>query len=260
MLKKIFLLVFVTVIPVVIAQNKNQATNYQNNSCVTCHAKITEPIKLSNRYFEWHASSHKDYGVACDKCHGGDPASTDKGKAHAGIRAATETESRINYRNLPTTCASCHKGVTNFFVESKHYQKLQGSGLGPSCSTCHAHMASEVMMSPQQIATLCANCHNTIGGALRPRPEIGEKAEVVLDALNRADVAVGWASSLLRSAETKRIYIPTERIKVVAAQGTLKEAKFSWHAFDLETTQKKADEAFRVAMQAKEELEKKLPH
>ena len=260
MLKKIFVLFFAVAIPVVVAQNKNQATSYQSNSCVACHSKITQPLGLSSRYFEWHTSSHKEAGVSCEKCHGGDATNLDKAKAHVGVQPYSDLNSKINFRNLPATCSTCHKGVVDMFVESKHYKKLQGSGLGPSCTNCHSHMGSEVVKSPPQVSILCAHCHDTIGGSLRARPEIPMKAEEVIQALNRADVAVEWAASLLRSAETQRIYLPTQRFQVVAAQGALKEAKFSWHAFDLETTQKRAEDAFAAAIRAKDELKKKVIH
>ena len=121
-------------------------------------------------------------------------------------------------------------------------------------------MASEVVLSPQQTSTLCAYCHDTVNGALPPRPDIREKAEAIMQSLNRADVAVRWATSLLREAEMKRMSIGPERMQVNAAQGLLKDAKFSWHSFSLETTQKKADEAFSLAMKAKEDLGKKVNH
>lgn len=267
MLKRICFVIAIAFFSVVLAQTNspspsvpNQETNYRNNNCVTCHSQITQPVSLSNRYFEWHSSAHQAYGVACEKCHGGDPSTTDKGKAHTGIYPYVSQQSRIHFRNLPTTCSVCHQGVVQAFVESKHYQNLKTTGLGPSCATCHAHMASEVLLSPQQISNLCAHCHDTINGALPPQPAIREKAEAVMQSLNRAEVAVAWASSLWREAEMKRRNVAVERMQVTAAQGMLKDAKFSWHAFDLEVTQKKADEAFATAMKAKEELSKKVGH
>ncbi len=260
MVRKICVLLFFVIVSVAWAQTNNQAVNYQTNNCVSCHAKIAQPVSLSNSYFEWHSSAHKESGVACEKCHGGDPTTKDTAKAHVGVQSYTDPNSRVNYRNLPATCSACHQGVVNFFTASRHYQTLQSSGLGPSCTTCHGHMATRVILSPPQTAALCAHCHDTINGALPPRPALPAKAEAVMQAINRADVAVEWCVSLLREAETKRLYIPTDRIHVVAAQGLLKEAKFSWHAFDLEATQKKADEAFSAAMKAKEELEKKVVH
>lgn len=267
LLKKGCCLVTIALVSVVWAQSKQSSvpaqkldTDYRSNNCVTCHAQITQPVALSNRYFEWHASAHKDVGVSCEKCHGGDPATTDKAKAHVGIYPYADPKSQIHFRNLPVTCQSCHQGIVNTFVESKHYQTLKTTGLGPSCSNCHAHMASEVVLSPQQISTLCAYCHDTVNGALPPRPDISQKAEAILQALNRADVAVGWATSLLREAEMKRLSIAPERIQVQAAQGLLKDAKFNWHSFALEMTQKKADDAFSLAMKAKDDLGKKINH
>jgi hypothetical protein len=265
--KRIGCIVTLAAFSVVWAQNnpvpvptQQSETNYAHNQCVKCHAQITQPVALSNRYFEWHDSAHRDVGVSCEKCHGGDPAATDKAKAHVGIAPYADPNSKIHFRNLPATCQSCHPGIVNTFVESKHYQNLKTTGLGPSCSNCHAHMASEVVLSPQQTATLCAYCHDTVNGALPPRPDIRDKAEIVMQALNRADVAVGWVTSLLREAEMKRLSVGPERLQVNAAQGMLKDAKFNWHSFALEATQKKADEAFAAAMNARENLGKKINH
>lgn len=230
------------------------------NSCVTCHSQIKDPLKLSAKYFEWHSSFHRDKGVTCDKCHGGDPASADRVKAHKGILSSGNPAGKTNYRLLPTTCGSCHKGLVDSFKQSRHYAALKETSLGPSCSTCHGHMASEVVISAQQTATMCAFCHNTVNGLLRPSPGITEQAETAIESINRADVAVGWASSLLREADTKKAYIPTERMEVVAAQGTLKEAKLTWHTYDLRSTIRKADEAYQAAMKAKDDLNKKLGH
>lgn len=267
MLKRICFVLALVLFSVVAAQTNHQPTptqaqepNYRNNKCVACHTQITQPVALSNRYFEWHSSVHRDAGVSCEKCHGGDPAATDKTRAHVGILPYSNAQSKIHYRNVATTCKSCHQGITDTFLESKHYQNLKATGLGPSCSTCHAHMATEVVLSPQQTSSLCAYCHNTINGALPPRPEISEKAEAVMHALNRADVAVAWAASLLRESDMKRLNVAVERVQVTAAQGMLKDAKFTWHSFNLEMTLKKADEAFTTAMKAKEELGKKLAH
>lgn len=264
---KAFLIIIFTLLVIVFGQPRktsaylsNQSATYRGNSCIACHSQINQPLSISTRYYEWHTSTHKEKGVSCEKCHGGDPAANDKAKAHTGIRPYADEQSRIHYRNLPATCASCHRGIVNSFIESKHYQKLQSSNMGPSCSTCHGHMASQVLVSPQQTSTLCAYCHDTINGLLRPRPDIREKTEMALQSLNRAGVAVEWANSLLREAETKKLYIPIERMEAIAAQGSLKEAKFNWHTFDLEATLKKADEAFQTATKAREDLGKKLNH
>src|SRR5437870_1375194 len=129
MLKRICFVIAVLFFTLGVAQTKNQPSptptqepNYRSNNCVACHAQITEPIALSNRYFEWHSSVHKDTGVSCEKCHGGDPATTDKTKAHVGILPYANQQSTIHFRNVATTCQACHQGVVNTFLESKHYQ------------------------------------------------------------------------------------------------------------------------------------------
>ncbi|MFN7930947.1 MAG: multiheme c-type cytochrome [Blastocatellia bacterium] len=262
MLKRICFFFALALFTVVLAQTKEQyaTPDYRNNNCVTCHAQLTTPVTVSNRYFQWHSSVHRDAGVSCEKCHGGNASTTDKAKAHTGIRPVSDPQSALHFRNIAMTCKACHQGVVNTFVESKHFQNLKTTGLGPTCSTCHEHMATEVILSPQQVGNLCVYCHNTINGALPPRPEIREKAEAVMQSLNRADVAVAWAVSLLREGEMKRRNVAVERVQVTAAQGLLKEAKLTWHTFDLAAAQKRADEAFTNAMKAKDELSKKLAH
>jgi predicted CXXCH cytochrome family protein len=262
MLKRICFVFAVALFPVVLAQQKQPplSPDYRQNNCVTCHAQLTTPLAVSNRYFEWHSSVHRDSGVSCEKCHGGNATTSDKAQAHAGIRPVSDPQSALHFRKIATTCQTCHQGVVNAFVESKHFQNLKSTGLGPSCSTCHAHMATEVILSPQQVGNLCVYCHNTINGALPPRPEMREKAEAVMHTLNRAEVAVAWAASLLRDGEMKRRNVAVERVQVTAAQGLLKEAKLVWHSFNLEMAQKRADEAFTNAMKAKEELSKKLAY
>src|SRR5215510_8418184 len=47
--------------------------DYKNNNCVNCHSRLLEPLHVGNRYLEWQFSRHRDEGVSCKKCHGGNP-------------------------------------------------------------------------------------------------------------------------------------------------------------------------------------------
>ena len=265
MLKKLCVLVFLGIIGLIFSpcwvkpsSAQDDMAAYQNNGCVNCHSKDTMARAAFTRYTEWHISTHKEKGVGCEKCHGGDAATKDKGKAHAGVIKPSEAQSRLHPKNLPETCKTCHPNIVNSFVESKHYQKLQASGMGPSCTTCHEHMASVVLYTPEETASLCAHCHNTVNGLLPRRPEIPQAANETMQAIRRANTVVLWADRLVEQGQNKKIDVSEEQNEMKIVRAMLAEAKASWHAFNLDVVRKKADAAFDAGTKVKDELMKKL--
>lgn len=231
---------------------------FKNNNCVNCHAKLMTPYRLTSRYGEWHISMHKEKAVGCEKCHGGNPAVTDAKAAHVGVQNASQAESKLHPKNLAETCSSCHKEITSSFVESKHYQNLKGAGLGPSCNTCHAHMASEVIYTPEQTGKLCASCHDSTNALLPKRPEIPDKADEAMQAIRRASMVTMWAERLVEEAQKKKVDIGDAEREMKVVRAMLAEAKISWHAFNLEVVRKKADSAFETGTKLKDALRAKL--
>jgi predicted CXXCH cytochrome family protein len=231
---------------------------FKGNGCVTCHSQTQAPLGLSSRYFEWHISAHKDKGVGCDKCHGGDPGTADKLKAHVGMLKPNDAKSRLHAKNLPETCASCHRGVTSAFVESRHFQQLKDSGVGPSCTTCHAHMASEVIYTAEQTATLCSTCHNSPNALMPKRPEIPGQAAEVMQAIRRANSIYVWADRLIEEGHRRKTDIAEEEKEMKVVGAMLAEAKVGWHAFNLEAVRRKADAAFEAGTKVKDSLRAKL--
>ncbi len=231
---------------------------FKDNNCVDCHSKIMNPLSITSRYAEWHISMHKDKGVGCDKCHGGDPASGDKNKAHAGIFPSKNQSSSLHPRNLPATCNKCHAQISGTFIESKHYQNLQTAGLGPSCTTCHAHMASEVIYTAEQTQELCASCHDSSNAVMPKRPEIPQQANEAMQAIRRANMVVLWAGRLIEEAHNKKVAIGEAESEMKVIRATLTEAKVGFHAFNMESVRKKADEAFESGTRVKDQLRAKL--
>lgn len=231
---------------------------FRSNNCVECHSRARAPYELTTKYAEWHMSLHRDKGIGCEKCHGGDPTAKEAAKAHAGIIASTNVKSWLHPKNLASTCGACHEGIVSSFVESKHYQNLSGAGLGPSCSTCHAHMASEVIYLPDQASKLCASCHDSANALLPKRPEIPGQANETLQALKRANFVVSWADRLLEQAQTKKMDVADAAKEMKVVRAMLTESKISWHAFNLVAVRKKADAAFEEGTKVKDELRKKL--
>ena len=231
---------------------------YKNNQCVVCHSKLMSPYSVTSRYAQWHISLHKEKAVGCEKCHGGDATSKEAKQAHIGVQLASDTKSKLHPKNLAQTCNSCHREITNSFVESKHSQNLQSAGLGPSCNTCHAHMASEVIYTPEQTAKLCASCHDSTNALMPKRPEIPDKAEEAMQAIGRANMVTLWAERLVDEARNRKVEMADYEREMKTTRAMLAEAKIAWHAFNLEVVRKKADAAFENGTKLKDALRAKL--
>lgn len=232
--------------------------DFKDNNCVSCHARLSSPYKLTSKYSEWHLSSHKEKAIGCEKCHGGDPTIKDEKRAHLGVVSPQNVQSKLHQQNLPETCSACHQGVVSSFTESTHYQKLKGVGIGPSCSTCHAHMGSQVLYTPEETAAMCSTCHNSPNKLMTPRPEIPEKASEVMQAIRRANTMVLWSDRLIEQAEAKKLDIGDEKKEQKIARAVLAEAKISWHAFNLDSVRRKADDAHDISIKVKDSLRAKL--
>jgi cytochrome c554/c'-like protein len=230
----------------------------RNNNCVNCHDKLSTPLRLTSRYAEWRLSTHKEKAIGCEKCHGGDPKISDEKKAHAGVIAPGDAKSRLRPQNLPDTCNACHPGVVNSFVESKHYQKLKSAGLGPSCATCHRHMAAQALYAPDETAAMCATCHNSPNKLMPPRPEVPQKADEAMQSIRRANTVVVCADRLFEEADNRRMDVSEGKKEQKIVKAMLAEAKMSWHAFNLDSVRRKADGAFEMGTKVKYSMRAKL--
>jgi hypothetical protein len=237
---------------------QDELAAHRDNGCVTCHSALVRPLKVSSRYFEWHQSKHRARGVGCEKCHGGDPAAKEMKAAHVGVQKPADAASRLHYQNLPETCGSCHKEVVRAFTGSRHFQQLKNSNLGPSCTTCHEHMATKVIYSPLETKNLCASCHDTVGGPQRPRPEITAAAHDVMLAFSRAKAALEWADIVTTQGEQRGLSLKAEREELRATSARLKDARLSWHEFRLDATRRRADDVFERATKVKDKAWQRL--
>lgn len=232
----------------------------KENACVRCHSRLSGPAEMSTRFLDWRVSRHAATGVTCDKCHGGDAAARDPAKAHAGVLPSSDKDSRLQKINSPETCGTCHRSVVSAFVESKHYRLLKANEDGPSCISCHGHMASAVASAPAVGASLCTFCHNVLNGPLPQRPDIVRNAKSTLDAITRTNYMVTWISELLEQARKKKIEVRAEEADFRLLKIRLAEAKAGWHAFALETPAMKTGKSFDEAVRIKDNLSKKLGH
>ncbi|MBL8206628.1 MAG: hypothetical protein JNM09_20500 [Blastocatellia bacterium] len=265
MLKKLILLATIIAAGIMLfpsqstfSSSQDALATFRGNSCVTCHSRSNAQLQVTSRYAEWHMSVHREKGVGCEKCHGGDATAQEQAKAHAGVLAVNAPNSRLHPKNLTQTCGTCHQEIANTFTESKHFQNLKSAGLGPSCSTCHEHMASNVIYTPEQTSTLCASCHDSTNALMPKRPEIPGRAAEVMQSIRRANMVVMWADRLVDDAHIKKVDITAEEKEMNAVRTMRADAKISWHAFNLDVARKKADATFEEGTKVKDALRKKL--
>lgn len=264
MLKKLIIIAAVALVAVMIngrgvsALRQDVLVDFKDNHCVECHSKLTVPFKVTSKYSDWHISTHREKGVGCEKCHGGDATAKDAGKAHIGLLPASDPNSPVNTKKLPETCVGCHKGVVEAFVKSKHFQNLKGTGLGPSCNVCHGHMVTETAYLPEQTSKLCASCHDSNNALMPKRPDIPVKVEEVVQAIRRANTVVLWAGRLVDQAQEKKMSIAGAAKDLKEAQVMMSDAKAGFHSFELDAVRTRADAAFENATKLKDSLRKQL--
>ncbi len=148
------------------------------NLCAGCHE--TNPHAPGHEHVNrWLHSPHGRHNVGCQKCHGGNPATTDLFRAHLGIVSGDRPSSRTSHAHLAATCGACHSGPFVAFQKSRHYALLQTSesAEAPTCSTCHGHVAAEIL-SPNALQRTCAHCH--AAGKPAGHPEYPRNAAIML--------------------------------------------------------------------------------
>ncbi len=224
----------------------------RNVSCsLECHEDRIRQLSLDN-YNQWSDSAHAHENVTCEKCHGGDAGAQTKEAAHKGIKAPTELDSPVYYKNVPNTCGrdGCHPDELKQFKNSMHYQRLQAVKLAPSCSTCHAPHTFKVL-DPEVFRGFCIQCHY-----------VGKVAPI--DVPVKAEYALKTASKLSREITKVKddIFWSKKQGKdVTAAEESIEEAvavinrlPLMWHAFNLDNFENEEKIAKTAIEKAKESL------
>ena len=168
------------------------ASQPTDNSCIDCHQDATffaQYPKLHEYYQQWLASPHRQVGVTCDDCHGGDSATPNMEKAHVGVLPMNEKRSSLHYQNQPDTCGQCHRDKKQQFIQSKHFAALMDQRAAPTCTTCHPAMSRRPELR-NIVLHACRNCHGE--GNSENLPLIADQAERVFTQLNIAGGLLGW--------------------------------------------------------------------
>lgn len=138
-------------------------------ACVTCHS--FQKGDLARPVLEWNGSIHRQNGITCDFCHGGD-ASVDVGNVQSlGGEQFADRMSRAMSKEhgfvgkpsgkaLFAMCAKCHYQSVARYTKSIMGQAYLGGKGGPSCVTCHQAHRNTMPEVPK----VCESCHKDTTG------------------------------------------------------------------------------------------------
>ncbi|MFC2157370.1 cytochrome c3 family protein [Acidobacteriota bacterium] len=133
--------------------------------CGECHGKLGTPAPAETEagvLIDYSSSVHGQGLIkkgllptaVCTDCHG----------AHYILDHENELSS-IHYKNLPATCASCHKGIYDEYAKSIHSITKESKEKLPTCEDCHsAHRISNIGQDKfmTEITHQCGSCHEDL--------------------------------------------------------------------------------------------------
>jgi nitrate/TMAO reductase-like tetraheme cytochrome c subunit len=236
------------------AEPATRAAAKDKNTCVECHsdARFLVQNKKLYEYFQgWQTSIHAAQGVTCVDCHGGNPHAASKAEAHAGAALkSSDRSSSTNYRNIPDTCARCHKEIVSRFRLSQHYAHLKpnkDNEQGPNCVTCHGSVNTTVL-NVNTVRRTCEQCHNEKTGN---SPEIPDQAEAVLN--NFLSISRYYRFIAVRSSpeDAKAFFTLVDPV--------VKRLNADWHTFEIDRIEKETKDLVEFLKVRRNDLIKTPP-
>jgi hypothetical protein len=221
------------------------------SGCVTCHAQAGSGGGVFQAYIQWASSPHAAKSIACEACHGGNAATDDKDKAHAGMLPASDPQSPINPKNVPAMCGQCHEPEYRHYIESKHYQQLKDNGRGANCVTCHGAKAGTILTAAT-VARTCETCHNP---DRQINPAVPGQAFRALLRLTEARGQLDLAQAAVLTAREQKSDSDVLERGISRSRKSLDQAITEWHTFNLPLIEAATTEAYDFALQTKLQAE-----
>jgi cytochrome b subunit of formate dehydrogenase len=153
-----------------LAHNNEESLTYRASVptlCGTCHRKggaATLSVKLAeeNALVDYSTSVHgrglMEKGLLpsaiCIDCH----------SSHL-ILKHDDKRSTVYDKNIPATCANCHRGIYKEFIKSVHYESRSEDEKLPNCADCHSsHTIGEVTQDKfmLEVTQQCGSCHHKL--------------------------------------------------------------------------------------------------
>ena len=232
-------------------EQKPPSGELTQSGCVACHRSLPRTF-IGHTFADWEGSLHARQGVSCSDCHGGDSTQAQLERAHQGLRPSRDSQSPLYFTKIPATCGRCHTQEFAYFRESVHYQRLQETGRGPNCVTCHGAMAVAIL-SPQELAATCTACHNERLGI---RPDEPLKARFLLTLIRQAEEQLQLIRKLIAAKQDEMDTTPALQL-LTQAEGEMRIIQQGWHTFRLEQVETRLEKAWAQAQAAVAALEEK---
>jgi len=231
-----------------VVSGKSASAEESRDSCVECHGKTSFLVtnkKLYNYFQRWRSSNHTRAGVTCADCHGGNPQSPDKEKAHVDDLNAAQASSAVNFRNIPKTCGRCHEHIFEGFRESAHFEHVVSKDQkdqGPTCVTCHGSM-NVTVLNAYTVEETCRKCHNE---ETQNHPETAQEARALLRRFLSIQRYYHYIAARGDPAATKPF------LEDIDAR--LHDLTVTWHTFDLEAMGEKTKAVLEELRAKREEV------
>ncbi|RMD91098.1 MAG: hypothetical protein D6813_08150 [Calditrichaeota bacterium] len=136
--------------------------------CGECHKQGGKAAKIPglheiNAYYDYSKSVHGkglvEKGLlpsaVCTDCH----------TSHYVLKM-TDERSSVYPKNIPATCATCHRGIYKQYILSVHaINKVKNEQKLPTCADCHtAHAIIETKQDEfmTEVTTTCGSCHREL--------------------------------------------------------------------------------------------------
>ncbi|MHC4504524.1 MAG: cytochrome c3 family protein [Planctomycetota bacterium] len=231
-----------------LASGKSSSAEEAKDSCVECHGKASFLVtnkKLYDYFRRWGSSIHKQEGVTCVDCHGGNSGSSDKEKAHGGDLDEAQASSAVNFRNIPRTCGECHQDIYEGFRESAHFEHVvteNQEDQGPTCVTCHGSI-NVAVLNVDTVEEACRACHNedTENG-----PENAQEARALLNRFLSIHRYYRYITVRGDPAETKRFFGDVD--------AQIHDLSVTWHTFDLDAIGEKTEAVLQGLKAKRQEI------
>jgi nitrate/TMAO reductase-like tetraheme cytochrome c subunit len=231
-----------------LASGKSSSAEEAKDSCVECHSKASFLVtnkKLYDYFQRWGSSVHKQEGVTCVDCHGGNSGSSDKEKAHGEDLDEAQANSAVNFRNIPETCGECHQDIYEGFRESTHFEHLVSENQedqGPTCVTCHGSI-NVAVLNVNTVEETCRACHNE---ETENSPENPQEARALLNRFLSIHRYYRYITVRGDPAETKQFFEEFD--------AQIRDLSATWHTFDLDTLGEKTEAVLGELRAKREEI------
>lgn len=181
---------------VAVFQDANAVQGQAEDNCSACHRQQKDNTVV--RIFQ--TSTHGRSGIACNRCHGGDPSQAEKPKAHADhFIGKPDTAGTLDM------CGRCHRQPLEFFKASRHVA-ARPNAARLDCVECHGVHAIGAYSESFRWTQFCAGCHGLEYLPALPRPfqEMLAMADDLSDELHRLDEKGANSAELMRKRKEIR--------------------------------------------------------